>query len=166
MAKKNGTAGTLLMALEVGASWPTVLHSIKNSEANFQAVVQDSGETADHFAGRALQRWYRLLDTTAPPHRFVLGTRVDPDERVVAARQRLARGVFDKIVRPNMSEFILWGSHAKSGEEQGRLLELAGALVADESGSGRLVRVLFGDSTPSFMRDLNRPTTESYKGTG
>ncbi len=160
MAKKHETDGTLFMALEVGAAWPTTLGNLKNGEANFLAVFQDSTETADHFAGRALERWYRLIDTTAPPHRFVLGTRVNPDEWVVAARQRLARGVFGNIVQPSVSELILWGAHATNGEDQGRLLELAGALVEDQSSSRCSVRVLFGNTTPPFMKGLTRHRAE------
>src|SRR5271157_3531005 len=108
MAKKNVTAGTVLMALEVGAAWPSTFCSLKNTQSNFQAVVQDRSETAEHFALRALARWNRLLDTTAPPHRFVLGAVIDPNEQTAAARRQLATGVLEKISWPGQGEFVLW----------------------------------------------------------
>ena len=158
MAKKNVTDGTVLMALEVGAAWPSFF--LKNSQSNFQAVVQDRSETAEHFAQRALARWTRLLDTTAPPHRFVLGAVIDLDEHAAAARRQLASGVLEKITWPGQGEFVLWAGNAKSGEEQGRLLELAGSLVEIRRTAHCpiSIRVLFGDSTPLLQGKRGTPT--------
>jgi hypothetical protein len=154
MAHKNVVDGTLLMALELGAAWPSVFRSLKNTESNFQAVVQDRSESAEQFARRALARWNRLLYTSAPPHRFVLGTGINPDEQAAAARRQLANGVLEKISSPGQSEFILWAGSARSGEEQGRLLELAGSLVETRRGVPCSVRVLFGDSAPILLENL------------
>ena len=162
MAKKIVTDGTLFMALEVGAVWPEQLNDLKNTEANIQAVVQANGETAEHFAGRTLERWYRLLDSTSPPHRFMLGARANPDPCVVAARKRIALGVFESDVQPGVSELILWSADASSGEDQGRLLELAGTLVETHAGSDRSVRVLFGSSSPSLLLKGHRARTHEF----
>jgi hypothetical protein len=162
MAKKLVTDGTLFMALEVGAVWPDQLNDLKNTEANFQAVVQANGETAEHFAGRTLERWYRLLDSTSPPHRFMLGARANAEPRVVAARKRIAFSVFDSEMQPGVSELILWSGDSSSGEEQGRLLELAGTLVRTHAGSDRSVRVLFGSSSPSLLLKGRRARTREF----
>jgi len=160
MAKKIVTDGTLFMALEVGAVWPGQLDDLKNTEANFLAVVQANGETAEHFAGRTLERWHRLLDSASPPHRFMLGARSNPDPCVVAARKRIALGVFQSEAQSGVSELILWSGDSWSGEEQGRLLELAGTLVKIHAGSDRSVRVLFGSSSPSLLLRGSRRTHE------
>jgi hypothetical protein len=147
MAKKKVTDGTLFMALEAGADWPARLRGLKSSEANFQAVVQAKGETAEHFAGRTLERWYRLLDSCTPPYRFMLGTNRSLDDTAVAARKRIAHGVFDSNKRTGANQLILW-SGASGAEEQGRLLELAGLLLESHGGSERSVKVLLGDPNP------------------
>jgi xylose isomerase len=162
MAKKIATDGTLFMALEWGAVWPGHLNDLKNAEANLQAVVQANGETAEHFAGRTLERWHRLLDSSSPPHRFVLGARANPDARVVAARKRIADGVFENKARLGASELILWSGDASSGEEQGRLLELAGTLVKTHCRSDRSVRVLFGGSSSSVLLKVRRAQMREF----
>jgi hypothetical protein len=146
MAKRKETGGTLLMALEVGATWPMRMRGLKNNGANVQAIVQDRGETAEDFAGRTLQKWQQLVDEAAPPFRFMLGTHPNPDERVFAAREKIARGVFDCEAPAGPSELILWSAGTHNGEEQGRLLALAGTLIARRRGGARSVRVLFGDA--------------------
>lgn len=163
MAKKIVTDGTLFMALEVGAVWPEQLNDLRNTEANIQAVVQANGETAEHFAGRTLERWYRLLDSTSPPHRFMLGAQANSDPRVVAARKRIALGVLESDGQPGVSELILWSGDASSGAEQGCILELAGTLAGARAGSDRSVRVLFGSPSPSIWRKGRRTRTHEFR---
>jgi hypothetical protein len=163
MAKKKETEGTLFMALEIGAAWPAQLRGLKSSEGNFQAIVQANGETAEHFAGRTLDRWYRLLNSAAPPFRFMLGARGNPDDIAVAARKKIAQGVFGGNGQRGASELILWSADATTGEEQGRLLELAGSLLENHSGSDRSVRVLFGESRPLSSRTCARPRTRESR---
>lgn len=151
MAKKKQTDGTLFMALEAGAVWPTYLQDLKSSEGNFQAVVQADGETAEHFAGRTLERWYRLLDSCAPPHRFILGTSKTADDSAATARKRIAHGVFSSQREAGARQLILW-SGISSGEEQGRLLALAGMLLDSHGGADRSVRVLFGDPSACAVK--------------
>jgi|GEM_PF-3424345 len=155
MAKKAND-GTFFMALEAGAPWPEHLTDLKESEDNFQALVQGNGETAEHFAGRTLQRWHRLLDCSAPPHRFMLGIGPNAGSHSLAARARIAHGVFEASI-PGPAELILWSGAGAGTSEQGRLLELAGRLVEHHRSPDRSVRVLFGDPSPSVGARYARP---------
>jgi hypothetical protein len=148
MANMKLNDGTLFMALESGASWPQYLRQLKKTASNVQAVVQMPGEPAEQFTKRVLDRWQSLLSTSAPPHRFALGTNVNWDVMSSDARQLLARGVLGEPSSAGANELIIWGGKSMSPEEQGRLLALAGALVEGHAASRRSVRVLFTDTEP------------------
>jgi len=151
MANMKNNEGTLFMALEAGASWPRYLRPLRQAASNVQAVVQTPGEPAEQFAKRALERWQLVLGTSAPPHRFVLGTNEHWDTVSSDVRHRLARGAFGAPKSKGANELILWGGKLENAEDQGRLLALAGALVERYAGSQRLVRVLFKEPEP-FIR--------------
>lgn len=148
MANMKITEGTLFMALESGASWPQYLRQLKRKASNVQAVVQTPGEPAEQFTKRVLERWHSLLNTSAPPHRFALGTNVNWDVMTSDARRLLAQGALGEPSSAGANELIIWGEKSMSAEEQGQLLALAGALVEGHAASRRIVRVLFTDTDP------------------
>ncbi len=148
MANMKVTEGTLFMALESGASWPRYLRKLKKTASNVQAVVQMPGEPAEQFTKRVLDRWQSLLNTSAPPHRFALGTNVNWDVMTSDARRLLAQGALGKPSAAGANELIIWGGKSMSADEQGRLLALAGALVEGHASSHRTVRVLFTETDP------------------
>jgi hypothetical protein len=148
MANMRFAGGTLFMALEEGASWPHFLRRLRRSAANVQAVVQTPGEPAEQFAKRALARWRLVLDGSAPPHRFVLGTNECWDAQSTDVRKCLAKSAFATLKSEGASELILWGGGSDSHQYQGRLLALAGALVEGEGNPKRMVRVLFKAPDP------------------
>ncbi len=148
MANMRSANGTLFMALEAGASWPHFLRRLRRSAANVQAVVQAPGEPAEQFAKRTLERWRLVLDGSAPPHRFVLGTNECWDARSTDVRQCLAKSAFATLKLEGASELILWGGGSNNLQDQGRLLALAGALVEGEASSKRMVRVFFKAPDP------------------
>lgn len=154
MANMKFTEGTLFMALEAGAAWPQYLCHLRKTAANVQAVVQLPGEPAELFAKRVLERWQYLLNTSAPPHRFVLGPNVSWDVMTSDTRYRLARGVLGEPTSAGAHELILWGGNSKNAEEQGRLLALAGALVEGHATSRRAVRVLFSEPASSVGQEV------------
>lgn len=145
MARKKFDDETLFLALELGASWPTPIADLTAMQSNVQAAVQARGETAEHFAERALDIWRQLLDRSEPPFRFILGTRPNPDQCAVAARERLARGAFASRGQLGPRELILWSRTTANTEEQSRLLALAGTLLECHGSPERSVRVMFGD---------------------
>ena len=147
------------MALEAGASWPHYMRRLRKSAANVQAVVQTPGEPAEQFTNRALERWQLVVEKSAPPHRFVLGTNEHWDAVSAGARQRLAKGAFSAL---SGCELILCGGGIESLEAQGRLLALAGELVEGQTGSQRTVRVLFHEPTPF----LEPTVTSNSEGAG
>jgi hypothetical protein len=158
MSQKKVSDETLFLALEAGASWPTPIGDLKATQSNFQAAVQEQGETSEHFVGRALDVWRRLLDTSEPPFRFILGTRPNPDERAVAARERLARGAFASRGQLGPRELILWSGTTANSEEQTRLFALAGTLLECHGSAERSVRVMFGDPTRLLFKAGRCPT--------
>jgi hypothetical protein len=160
MAKTKYTNGTLFMALEEGAAWPQFMRQLRKTAANVQAVVQAPGEPAEQFVTRVLDRWAVLVGSSAPPHRFVLGTNESWDGTSAVARHRLARAAMGTDARQGTNELILWGGNIQSAEDQGRLLFLAGALVEGANKSSRNVRVLFGEPAPKFAPRAASPKPE------
>lgn len=150
MARKAESNGTLFMALEAGASWPAQVDRLKRSEANFQALVQFAGESAERFAERAIERWYKLLDSSPPPHKFVLAAGANGDPLVFAARDQMARAFFARHSAGQPQALTIWAGDS-TPEQQARLLELAG-IWAGSSGAGCPVRVVFGNRLESTRR--------------
>jgi len=161
MSNIKHAQGTLFMALEEGAPWPQFIQQLRRTAANVQAVVQAPGEPVELFVARVLERWNAVVRSSAPPHRFVLGTNECWDAAVARARLRLAHSAMN--VRDNeFSELILWCGNNQNADSQGRLLSLAGALVEGKNKAARHVRVLFRE--PS-QRIGGRPVSRQPQST-
>ena len=149
MANIRYTQGTLFMALEEGAPWPQFVQQLRRTSANVQAVVQAPGEPVELFVARVLERWNTLVSSSAPPHRFVLGTNECWDTAATRARHRLAHSAMNAH-ESGFSELILWCGNNQNADSQGQLLSLAGALVEGKNKAARHVRVLFREPPQLF----------------
>jgi len=134
--------GASLVAIEIGASFPSWISRERSAATNAIVEIQTAGETAAQFTQRVVARLYELAAERKTLRLAVIAT--STDQGAMRARSSLARAILRAMAPNRAGKLVLAAERSETGEHH-ELFALAGALCEALHGSELSVSVRFSE---------------------